>query len=71
MEEQAPTMTAGDDLALLTYTEAADVLHMTTQTLRRLVATGEIGHVRFGRRILFRPSQLDEFIDRHSSGRHD
>lgn len=46
----------------LAVREAAIYLGISERYLRELVARREIDHVRFGKRILFRPADLDRFI---------
>jgi excisionase family DNA binding protein len=36
------------------------------QTVRKLIRTGELGHVRVGRRIFVTDDQLAEYIDTHT-----
>jgi excisionase family DNA binding protein len=49
---------------LLTYEEAASVLRISTKTLRRRVAAGDVATVALGRRRLFRRQDLEAFAGR-------
>lgn len=51
---------------LFTVREAAVALSVSSQTLARLVRAGELPVVRIGSRVLFRPADLEDFVDRHS-----
>lgn len=55
--------TSDDDL--LDVPHAAERLGYSDEHLRRLVRRGLIGYVRFGKRIMFRPSHLAAFIAEH------
>lgn len=56
---------APDDMTeLLSKRDAAGVLRVSERTVDRLVQDGEIHPVRIGRRILFRPEDVDELIRR-------
>lgn len=57
------TTVPGDTPMLLTVGEAAAQLRVDPTTLRKLIADGELGSVRIGRKILVAPDQLTEFID--------
>ena len=45
--------------------EAANVLGVSNDTIRRMLRKKELSHVRIGRRILFDPKILEDFIDRN------
>ncbi len=47
---------------LLTERETAEQLGISARTLRRLRADGKVGFVQFGRRILFRPEDVDALL---------
>lgn len=53
---------------LLDARETACVLSISPRTLARLTAAGSIPCVRIGRRLLFDPRDLTEFIDRRKQG---
>lgn len=53
---------------LLSGRETARVLSISLRTLARLTAAGSIPCVRIGRRLLFDPRDLTEFIDRRKQG---
>jgi excisionase family DNA binding protein len=51
---------------LISLTEAADALAVSTKTVRRYIAAGELDAVRLGRRtIRVRVDSLDRLIDEH------
>ena len=52
----------GDKL-LLNAPEAARRLSISTRKLWSLTASGDLPHVRIGRRVLYRPSSLDKYLD--------
>lgn len=49
---------------LLPIAEAADILAISTASVRRLVAAGRLACVRFNRRVLVDTKDLDNFIER-------
>lgn len=53
---------------LLTLHDAADFLAVSVKTVRRLVETRQLDHVRVGgrRQIRFTPEQLDTYVRRHT-----
>jgi excisionase family DNA binding protein len=57
-------MTHKDRAALLTVAEAAEELRVSRRTVQRLIARGEVPHVRIGRRPLLRSRDLDALIER-------
>ncbi len=46
----------------LTRSEAADYLSISTRTLDSLVKTSEISRAKIGRRVVFRQSDLDDYL---------
>lgn len=48
---------------LLTEPEAAAALRMSTNTLKRRRAAGQISYTRNGRRVLYRREHLDAYLD--------
>jgi excisionase family DNA binding protein len=48
---------------LYSVKEAARHLHLHYKTVEALIARGELGHVRIGRRVFVRGDQLAAFID--------
>lgn len=51
---------------LISLTEAADALGVSTKTVRRYIAAGDLDAVRLGRRtIRIRIESLDKLIDAH------
>ena len=60
------TTTATPYHRLISLTEAADALAVSTKTVRRYIAAGELDAVRLGRRtIRIRVESLDRLIDAH------
>jgi excisionase family DNA binding protein len=56
-------VTSQDDPLLLPMREAARRLSISERSLARLVARGEIPSIEIGRRRLFSPRDLAEFIE--------
>lgn len=51
---------------LVSLTEAADILAVSTKTVRRYIAAGDLDAVRLGRRtIRVKADSLDRLIDAH------
>jgi excisionase family DNA binding protein len=48
---------------ILTEAEAAQKLRMSVKTLKRRRSAGQIGHIRDGRRVLYRPEHLNAYLD--------
>ena len=46
--------------------EAAGAVRLSESRLRQEVAAGRLGHVRVGRRLLFREEDLRTFIERYA-----
>lgn len=61
-------MTASETRFGLSIKEAAPKIGISQRTLRHLVEQGEIRIVRIGRRILLRPSDIEAFLEQHSTG---
>ena len=53
---------------LKTVKEASGILRIGTGKLYDLVAKGLIKHTKIGRRICFRPADLDEYLNRTTQG---
>jgi excisionase family DNA binding protein len=53
---------------LLSVKETADILNVSTWTVREKIAKGELRTVRIGRRLLIDPSDLEEFIEQNKQG---
>ena len=51
---------------LLRLEEAAQELHISIHKLRKMIYAREIGYVRIGRLILFKPSQISGYVDSHT-----
>lgn len=64
MSELKPTRPTN----LMTIADAADVLAVSTRTVRRLIAGSALQSVRVGRQIRIHPADLDQFL---RSARHD
>ena len=47
---------------LLTITEVAERLRVSTRTVRRLVASGQIRVIKIGRRTVVKSSEVDAFV---------
>lgn len=53
---------------VLTVVEAAERLRISRQMVQRLAITGELTHIRIGRRILIREEDLEAFLDASQVG---
>lgn len=53
------------EMSLLTVAMALDYLHISRQTLYKLINAGEIVPVKIGKRTLFKKEDIDRFIDGH------
>ena len=51
---------------LLSFEKAAKALTLSRATLDRIVRRGEIQPIRIGRRVLFTPAALQEFVEKKS-----
>lgn len=49
---------------LLTPAEVAEQLRVSTMTVRRLIAAGDLPAYRFGRQVRIEPSDLDTYLAR-------
>lgn len=47
---------------LLTVPEVAERLGVCTQTVYRMARRRDIDHVRVGKRVMFKPSQVDDYL---------
>jgi excisionase family DNA binding protein len=63
-----PAPTAEEKNDLKTVKDASGVLRIGTGKVYDLVAKGLIKHVKVGRRICFRPADLDEYLNRSVQG---
>jgi len=55
-----------NSLNLLTYSEAADILKISENTLRIWVSRKRISHIKAGRCVRFTPQILGEFLRSHT-----
>lgn len=62
------TLSPPTDRLLLPAREAAAALAISERTLWSLTKCGDIAHVKAGRRVLYAPSDLAEWIDRQRRG---
>lgn len=53
---------------LLTMEEAAELLRISAVTVRRLIADKQIKSIRVGRQIRIRQQELNDYLDRCTSG---
>ena len=51
---------------LFNVKEASDHLGISVPKLRLLMASGEIGHIKIGRRTLLSAKTLAEFVEKHT-----
>jgi len=65
MDETAPVASGGIgmNIQLLDVDAAAANLGVSPATVRRLVRAGTLAYVRIGDRVLFRPQDLESFIE--------
>ena len=61
MDNSPPAVTFG-------YPEAAATLGISIRSLKRAVAEGSIRHVRMGRAVRFRQSDIDSYLEDHARG---
>jgi excisionase family DNA binding protein len=54
---------------LLSIEEVAEILGLSTRTVRRLIAKGELTVCYFGRAVRAHPDDLARYIDRHRGHR--
>lgn len=64
----AKATTTGISSGLLTIGEAAEFLRVSTRTINKYVAAGELPVTRFGRSVRYVPADLVAFIDAHRDG---
>lgn len=57
-----------ENAATLNYDAAAQRLGIGVRTVKKLVADGSLRHIRVGRTVLFRPVDLDAFLEAHARG---
>ena len=62
---EAPRYAARRLEPLLTITEAAEVLGVQRSTIYRLLRDSDLVAVRVGKRLRFRPSDLEDYLERH------
>ena len=60
--------TDSDGVTLLDYPAAAAMLGLGVRTLKRAVADGSLRHVRVGRTVRFRLTDLESFLEAHARG---
>jgi len=65
MTKKAQSLAHG---ALLSVPDVADALALSTRAIRRMIASGELPVVRFGRAIRIRQIDLDALIGRQLRG---
>lgn len=65
MTKKAQSLAHG---ALLSVADVADALALSTRAIRRMIASGELPTVRFGRAIRIRQIDLDALIGRQLRG---
>lgn len=53
-----------DMVRLLDVPEVSQRLKVSTRTIRRRAASGELRSIRIGNRLLFRPADITDWIDR-------
>ena len=69
MAETAPTRCDTNTIApLLTVTETAEVLRISTRSLHTITERGDLRCVRVGHRKLYRPADVEAYIARCLSG---
>jgi excisionase family DNA binding protein len=59
---------AGDSAVAVSLEQAAERLHLSPRTIRRLIASGELPSVVVGDRRLVRVADLESFIDSKATG---
>lgn len=67
-EEAVPTIITIDPQPLLTVDEAVEYLRISKNTLYGYTSKGCIPHIKQGKRVLFRKSQLDAWLDAKQRG---
>jgi excisionase family DNA binding protein len=58
-----------DQIHLLTLTEAADILHVSTRTLQRMIRSGELPAFKVGGQWRVRETQLRQWVESRESSR--
>ena len=56
-----------DDIRLLTLTEAADILQISTRTLQRMIRSGKIPALKVGGQWRVRGELLRQWVENHES----
>ena len=56
-----------DNIRLLTLSEAAALLHVSTRTLQRMIRSGELPALKVGGQWRMRESQLTQWIEKRES----
>jgi excisionase family DNA binding protein len=67
-EAPVPAIITIDPQPLLTVDEAVDYLRISKNTLYGYTSQGRIPHIKQGKRVLFRKSQLDAWLDAKQRG---
>jgi excisionase family DNA binding protein len=67
-EEVVPTVITIDPQPLLTVDEAVHYLRISKNTLYGYTSKGRIPHIKQGKRLLFRKSQLDAWLNAKQRG---
>lgn len=63
---KARTMDGVSFAPLLTAEKAGRLLGLHPETVRRWAREGKMSHRRLGRRVMFRISDLDDFVERYT-----
>lgn len=48
---------------LLTVQQASEFLHISVSTLHKLSASKSVAHYRLGKRVFFKPEDLEEYLE--------
>lgn len=67
--ERGSTETSTLARRLLSVTETAEILNHSDKQVRRLIESGDLPHISFGRRKLVHPDDLNAFIAKHRHAR--
>lgn len=57
------TREVSNPVRLYTADDVAELLHVSTRTIRRMIATGQLPVIRLGRAVRVHPSALTELMD--------
>jgi excisionase family DNA binding protein len=53
------------DAEFMTKAEAAQLMRLSRATIDRLRASGQLPFVKLGKKVIFRRSDIDAFLERH------